>query len=133
MIRSKRSESSSGFARRWTDSGRLCQLLLARQEVEILLEGRQLVNLQLEKNEVRGSVIWSEIDGNVQIKENGSSNTAQNVVGGDVQLEKNGADTRIRFNTIGGNCQAKDNELGGPGAPVFGNVVAGDAEDQCDV
>jgi hypothetical protein len=72
----------------------------------------------------------SEIGGTVLLDDNQVPfDVFGNTVGADVQVFQNDAVVRIRDNTIDGNLQCKENTP----APVNGggNVVAGNAEDQC--
>ncbi len=95
---------------------------------ETVVEG----NVQID-NTVAGltSVISdAKVDGSIQYKQNAAPlNLFGNEVGSDVQVFENTALVRIRDNTIKGNLQCKQNtprpRNGG------GNVVHGNAEDQC--
>jgi hypothetical protein len=85
------------------------------------------------KNTVAGftSIIQDvRVGGSIQIEDNaGPFNLFGNDVNADVQVFQNDAVVRIRDNTIDGNLQCKENAprpLNGGG-----NVVNGEAEDQC--
>ena len=85
------------------------------------------------KNTVAGltSVISDvAVGGTILLDSNdAATNLFGNTVGGDVQVFQNTAVVRIRDNTIDGNLQCKENTP----APRNGggNVVGGNAEDQC--
>ena len=75
-------------------------------------------------------VTGANVDGNIQVVEGRSAITINdNRVNGDVQVFKNPAGAKsINRNTIGGNLQCKENT---PPPTGNGNVVRGNAEDQC--
>jgi hypothetical protein len=94
------------------------------------------------------SVRDSRVGGSVQVKQGGSGETSgtqvtgdiqydqqtgelsvsENVVGGSVQVVANTGGIEISSNTIDGNLQCKENE---PPPTGGGNLVHGNAEDQC--
>jgi hypothetical protein len=93
---------------------------------------RIIGNVQI-KNTVAGlrsTILDTRIGGSIQYEDNRAPlNIFGNDVNGDVQVFQNRSTVRIRDNTIDGNLQCKENAprpLNGGG-----NVVGGNAEDQC--
>ena len=93
---------------------------------------RVIGNVQL-KNMVAGqrsAILDARIGGSIQYDSNRAPlNIFGNDVGGDVQVFQNTAIVRIRDNTIDGNLQCKQNSP--PPVNGGGNIVHGNAEDQC--
>lgn len=74
---------------------------------------------------VRGSTIG----GNIQLEQGGAVNLNGNVVDGDIQLFSNRSGAKdVTNNRVDGNLQCKSNT---PAPTGSGNVVQGNAEDQC--
>lgn len=75
------------------------------------------------------TVTDTRVGGSIQLEQGGAAYLRDNRVNGDVQLFTNRTGTKsVYTNTIGGNLQCKDDVP----APVGGgNVVDGNAEDQC--
>jgi hypothetical protein len=71
----------------------------------------------------------SQITGDIQYdQQTGALRAADNFVGGSVQVVANSGGVAIATNTIDGNLQCKENE---PPPTGGGNLVHGNAEDQC--
>lgn len=70
----------------------------------------------------------TSVGGSVQLVQGGSATVDGNPVGGDVQLFSNNGALVVTDNTIDGNLQCKENATAPTGG---GNVVQGNAEDQC--
>ncbi|AHY47585.1 Hypothetical Protein RradSPS_2302 [Rubrobacter radiotolerans] len=87
-------------------------------------------DIQLDKGLRGGSAFvgGSTIDGNLQLKENYASITAQNnTIRGNLQAESNRGGLVFKNNRISGSFQCKQNNP----APTGGGNTAGDKEGQC--
>jgi uncharacterized protein with beta-barrel porin domain len=71
----------------------------------------------------------TRVGGSVQLVQGGSALVSRTKVNGDVQFFENDGAIVVSNNRIGGNLQCKEND---PDPTGGGNVVKGNAEDQCE-
>jgi hypothetical protein len=114
---------------------------LTAQDVEVIgnVQGEGAASVVLRESRVGGSVqvkqggaaetSGSQITGDIQYDQQTATLLVQNnTVGGSVQVVANSGGATIATNTIDGNLQCKENE---PPPAGGGNLVHGNAEDQC--
>ena len=83
-------------------------------------------------NHVHTTIVQTNVDGNVQIKntvsDRGSVDVIDVVIGGDLQYQDNRYPLDASGNTIGGNLQLYDNDSSGGRLIINGNVITGDLD-----
>ena len=110
------------------NSGTVKGNVQAERSNAVVVNGTRVDGSVQSKYHTSTRVTGATVDGNIQLEEAGLNVVERNRVNGDIQLFKNTQSQRIFDNRVDGNLQCKENRHDVSG---WGNIVRGNAEDQC--